>query len=658
MKPKKIFMMMCLVLFSISGYAQVAISDGGTPDPDPASVLDLQSTSKGFLIPRMTQAQKAAIANPPTGLMIFQTDGTPGFYYNSGTPDTPDWNMITDEDTGGSGGGYWSQKESNIYYNSGYVGIGTDIPGAALDVQGAGWLVDSIAIGGDAGSIYLNSAAGNEPFIRFAQMGNTALKLRYSPAGNSFGDDYLLLDSDISDNVWGVTNYGRVRQDYQGSYQAHLIYSGAPRSALSIDNSNNAAGARGLNATISNSNSDESSVAVLGFNNGEGSAVYGANTDYSNFAYLGTNQYGVYGENGNGNWGAIGTESSALYGVLGDNTGAQVLDPGDFAVKGRGVIDATQEGTGYAYNATLGGMLGYNTFGPEYTFGIAGYTATLNEKRSGAVLGSLNDGSVWGCLAYRTSGGGNRYGGYFTSYADGSGKSSTGVITNVGVGAWGNLMGASIFGQVYGLYASGSDYSIYARGDVYRTGADVHLQENSDGNNTVMYTLVTTDMVVQTYGVGQLEKGKAGIVFDAAFAEVVDAAQPIVVTITPIGKSNGVYLDEVGATGFSVSENDRGRSDVQFSWIAIGKRKGFENKALPEDVVASDYGEKIMKGIGNDNDPNARSEGLYYRDGRLYNGEIQQAKAASPQSVTENIKREYRQKQEAVEENDLANDQN
>ncbi len=53
----------------------------GTTTPNTSSLLEMKSTSKGFLIPRMTQAQRDAITSPAESLMIYQTDGTPGFYY-------------------------------------------------------------------------------------------------------------------------------------------------------------------------------------------------------------------------------------------------------------------------------------------------------------------------------------------------------------------------------------------------------------------------------------------------------------------------------------------------------------------------------------------------------------------------------------------------
>lgn len=45
-----------------------------------SAILDLVSTSKGFLAPRMTEAQRLSIATPAVGLMVYQTDNDEGYY--------------------------------------------------------------------------------------------------------------------------------------------------------------------------------------------------------------------------------------------------------------------------------------------------------------------------------------------------------------------------------------------------------------------------------------------------------------------------------------------------------------------------------------------------------------------------------------------------
>ncbi len=57
----------------------------GTNSSNTSAILDVSSTNKGVLIPRMTASQKNAISSPTTGLLIFQTDAQTGFYYYSGS---------------------------------------------------------------------------------------------------------------------------------------------------------------------------------------------------------------------------------------------------------------------------------------------------------------------------------------------------------------------------------------------------------------------------------------------------------------------------------------------------------------------------------------------------------------------------------------------
>jgi uncharacterized protein (TIGR02145 family) len=51
--------------------AQVGI---GTTTPNTSSILDLTSTNKAFILPRMTTVQRNQIANPVAGMIIFNTD--------------------------------------------------------------------------------------------------------------------------------------------------------------------------------------------------------------------------------------------------------------------------------------------------------------------------------------------------------------------------------------------------------------------------------------------------------------------------------------------------------------------------------------------------------------------------------------------------------
>ena len=77
---KKITLMMLMFITAFS-YAQVGIN---TNTPDGSSALDIESTTRGILIPRLTEIQRDAITTPATGLMIYQTNQISGFYFYDG----------------------------------------------------------------------------------------------------------------------------------------------------------------------------------------------------------------------------------------------------------------------------------------------------------------------------------------------------------------------------------------------------------------------------------------------------------------------------------------------------------------------------------------------------------------------------------------------
>lgn len=64
--------------FILEVNAQVGI---GTNQPDPSAQLDVLSNSKGLLIPRMTSGQRSSINSPANGLLVYQTNNEPGFYF-------------------------------------------------------------------------------------------------------------------------------------------------------------------------------------------------------------------------------------------------------------------------------------------------------------------------------------------------------------------------------------------------------------------------------------------------------------------------------------------------------------------------------------------------------------------------------------------------
>jgi len=72
--------LIAFVSFNYNAIAQVGI---GTLTPDASSMLDLSSTEKGMLAPRMTSAERAAIASPANGLLVYDITENAFYFFKS-----------------------------------------------------------------------------------------------------------------------------------------------------------------------------------------------------------------------------------------------------------------------------------------------------------------------------------------------------------------------------------------------------------------------------------------------------------------------------------------------------------------------------------------------------------------------------------------------
>ncbi len=104
--------LLIILLFIYSGsYAQTGI---GTSTPNASAKLEVASTDKGLLIPRMTKAQREAItlSGAANGLLVYQTDDLAGFYVNTSTTTTPAWTRVNSN---------WNRTGNDISYTAGNI---------------------------------------------------------------------------------------------------------------------------------------------------------------------------------------------------------------------------------------------------------------------------------------------------------------------------------------------------------------------------------------------------------------------------------------------------------------------------------------------------------------------------------------------------------
>ena len=239
------FITIFFVVFSITLFSQnVVVTDDNFYTSDTSAMLDIKSVSKGLLIPRLTLAEKGNISNPATGLLIFQTDGTAGFYYNSGTPASPNWLQLSstiitnlsdaDNDTkiqveesadediirfdiGGS--------EKMIIDNSGNMGIGVSTVLAKLHVKD--------------GSLLLNGTTGNTP------ISGASTRMMWIPSKKAFRA------GSVNGTQWDNANIG----DFSIAFGENTTANGYLSTAFGSGTTSNsyATTAMGLNTTASSS---------------------------------------------------------------------------------------------------------------------------------------------------------------------------------------------------------------------------------------------------------------------------------------------------------------------------------------------------------------------------------------------------------------------
>ncbi len=300
----------------------------GTTTPDPSAKLEIRTTNKGFLMPRLTQAQRNAIASPANGLLIYQTDNNPGFYYYNGSA----WGNASYWKTNGAG--------TYVYYNKGNVGIGTGNPHARLQVtsgtttslSGGGYVVigdtnsynismDKYFIQGrynnSAGYLYLNyfggyTYLGPSGSVYIDNGGNLNA---YHPAGinGSYSSSYAL-NVNANSGISGiqvtdpVDNTGILLTKSGLNYGLYIAKTSTSSGVETINSSNAGFGA-GIYASSVNGN------GVYGYNSGGNAAgVYGYSTG-------GTGSVGVTGYCAGVGYGmsAYGTSGSGIYATSTNN---------------------------------------------------------------------------------------------------------------------------------------------------------------------------------------------------------------------------------------------------------------------------------------------------------------------------------------------------
>lgn len=128
----RICLLIALLTFTLAADAQLGVSENPLSNPHPKAGLDVNFDDKGVLVPRMPQAVRDtlfSVSDPSAeGMLIYQTDNNPGFYFYDGSS----WQAVG----GGNTSNQWiDTANGSIYFSSGNVGIGTANPQGLLDLS-------------------------------------------------------------------------------------------------------------------------------------------------------------------------------------------------------------------------------------------------------------------------------------------------------------------------------------------------------------------------------------------------------------------------------------------------------------------------------------------------------------------------------------------
>ncbi|MEN0049266.1 MAG: hypothetical protein AAF806_19560, partial [Bacteroidota bacterium] len=181
-----------------------------TDEPDASAILDIQSTEKGILIPRMDSTTRKAITNPAEGLMVYDSTYFSFWYYSNmqwkeisltdEVEDADAMNEIQDLELSGNilsltddattvdlsdFENNWTENSGDLYRSSGKVGIGILAPEEKLHIAGGIKIPDTV------GTILYNTSTPTG-------VGTDGFRMKFD--GNFFGTNLDALIFEKTDN--------------------------------------------------------------------------------------------------------------------------------------------------------------------------------------------------------------------------------------------------------------------------------------------------------------------------------------------------------------------------------------------------------------------------------------------------------------------------
>lgn len=337
---------------------------------------------------------------------------------------------------------------------------------------------------------------------------------------------------------------------------------------------------------------------------------------------------------GAGTYGMIQTGATNFAGVQGEYYGSGARGAGV-----RGITEGTTDGTSIgSFNAGVAGDLG--NVNNQWAFAVAGRTMNNNDIRVGGALGYQANNGTFGILGYERSNGNNVGMLSSTNIQQNVGaRLSNSSNSSVGVATQGGFLGSHIKGNQFGLITKGDLVGQYTDGSSISNKGYAVVNTTKEGNKTVTYAATSTTVDVSTKGTGKLINGTAKITFDTNYSQLTSKDKPVIVTVTPMGETKGVYIAEVTNNGFIVKENGNGTSNAAFYWIAIGEKNNANELNVPSELLAKDFDANLDSFLTIDEEAKETSKAMWWNGASLEFGKTAPAEAHEGSNIPESAAR-------------------
>jgi len=281
--------------------------------------------------------------------------------------------------------------------------------------------------------------------------------------------------------------------------------------------------------------------------------------------------------------------------------------------------NSQNDGTGYNQTGSNTGVMGHSFWGDQYSFGVGGWNYN-DYTRCGGVIGGEINGSYWGSLGYKNSASAT-FGVYGSSaYSNGTGFLPTAASAGIGGGFLGNFVGSLSQGNVIGQLNSGELFSQYNKGNLYTMGKNVELVKVNEAV-TPLYTMSGIEATVYAKGSVTLTNGTVYVPFTAEFKSLLGEVP--VITVTPNGECNGLYIASMNKDGFTVKELMQGASNTAISWIAVGNRIDNNKMDLATKIVSDpSFDRNIQQVLFSDGNLEGKALGIWWDGSTIKFGEI------------------------------------